>query len=365
MVKAKTEAKLPSIQILRGFAALLIVVWHSDLALESFRGDYWRDVNEMLRSVRYPFWANHLCMGVDLFFCISGFIMTMLAAKATQQCDSWRFLRDRATRILPPYWFFTLFLVLLYVLGTPFHIWRLNGQWGHDFADTALSLVLWPQKNGPILGVGWTLVHEYLFYLFVSAALFFGQGKRLTILLGLTAFIGTALYIAGLNLAFPSLYYVEFFMGSATYLVFKRTSRFFPFLQILSALPLYLFVSYMLDATLGRVTFHLINVFGSGLIGLLLISGLHGVHTRYDLTRFSLGRFAIRLGDASYSLYLSHWFTLSALGLLARPLTAAPTFFIIGWHIMAVCVAVCVALVFAFVVELPLHRRISALVRKI
>lgn len=46
-----SSTPLSSIQILRGIAALLVVVWHSDLAIEAFTGDYWRDEGVPFRYV--------------------------------------------------------------------------------------------------------------------------------------------------------------------------------------------------------------------------------------------------------------------------------------------------------------------------
>lgn len=367
MTKAKTSPTLPSIQILRGIAALLVVIWHSDLALERFTNDYWRDGTEAMRAAFYPFWANHLCIGVDIFFCISGFIMTMLAAKATTRTDAWLFLRNRVVRIFPPYWFFTFLLLLLFAMDVPFHIWRLNGQLMHDVPDTLLSLILWPQKMGPVLAVGWTLVHEFFFYLFVFALILLKQGKRVPHFLGLAALIGVAFRLTDikiLNGYFLSDYYVEFFMGSLAFVFYQRASRSVPALQLTLAVLLYLHLSYSLDQTLGSPTFHLLNVFGSGLISFLLISGLHGLQTRFELTSSRLGRFAVRLGDASYSLYLSHWFSLSAIGLLAIPFADAPRSVIIAWHILSVSVAVGVGMLFAHWAELPFHRRLLKAFRK-
>ena len=359
MTQNKTSVTLPSIQILRGIAALLVVIWHSDLALERFINDYWRDADEIARAQLYPFWANHLCIGVDIFFCISGFIMTMLAARVSTRNDAWLFLRNRAVRLIPPYWFFTILLLVLFICGAPFHIWRLNGFLMHDVPDTLLSFILWPQKEGPVLAVGWTLIHEFFFYYVVFLVLFLRQGARLTLFLGLAALIGIALRLADsqiLNGFLLSDYYVEFFLGAFAYKLTKHTARFAPTLQIVFAVSLYFLVSYILDQFLKTPTFHLVNVFGSGAISFLLISGLQGLHARAPLTNSLIGKVCVRLGNASYSLYLSHWFILSTLGYLATPFADASRSFIIVWHVGSVWITLVLAILFAERVELPFHR---------
>lgn len=361
MANPQTSHTLSSLQILRGLAAFLVVIWHSDLALELFKGDYWRDADETIRAQLYPFWVNHLCIGVDLFFCISGFIMTLLAAKTASRYDGWLFLRNRIARIIPPYWFFTILLLTLYIVGAPFHIWRLNGLLTHDVPDSLLSFILWPQKEGPVLAIGWTLIHEFFFYYFVTLVLLFGQGRRLPIFLGLAAALGIVFRFTDiqiLNGYILSDYYVEFFMGSLAFVFYKRSMQVAPSLQLAGAVILYFGVSYALDQFIDTDAFHLINVMGAGFISFLLISGLQGLNARRSLTDFQAGRLFARIGDASYTLYLSHWFTLSALGQLAGFFVNASRPVIIGWHVLSILITIAIALVFAEWVELPIHRRI-------
>jgi len=87
--------------------------------------------------------------GVDIFFVISGFIITRVLGQRT----AGDFARDRLTRIYPIYW-----LALLPLL-----------PWGGAFdpARLATSASLWPwfgAINLPYLVPGWTLMYELLFY---------------------------------------------------------------------------------------------------------------------------------------------------------------------------------------------------------
>ena len=360
-LKPSARGTLDFIQILRGLAAVMIVVWHSDLALEKFHADYWRDVHPVFRAQLYPFWANHLNLSVDIFFCISGFIMTMLAARTKSAKDAVVFMRNRIARIMPPYWFFTFAIVGLYSVSSAFHTWRFVGDWTRDFPATLYSLFLLPIKDGPVLAVGWTLVHEFFFYYFVALVIALGFGRRLPYFLLAAAVIGVAFRLLGvdiLNGYLLSDYYVEFFFGSLAFMCYKNTSRIFPALQLAIAPLCFVLLSYLLDRTLNTPAEKLLTVFGSGIVSYLLISGLAGLDAKHSISSYGFGRLWLKIGDASYSLYLSHWFTLSLIGKLAIPFADMPIPIIVLWHICSLFLTILVGLLFAQWVELPAHKKI-------
>ncbi len=75
----------PSVQILRALAALLVVIWHSHLAIKIFANNYWTsDIagHGQSASIIGFFPLHYLYIGVDIFFVISGFIMAMLIERA-------------------------------------------------------------------------------------------------------------------------------------------------------------------------------------------------------------------------------------------------------------------------------------------
>src|SRR6266540_1765778 len=87
--------------------------------------------------------------GVDIFFVISGYIITGVMAKKNVAS----FVRDRLTRIYPPYWLALLPLLVL--------------EWDGDFLRLLSSVSLWPifgEFRRLYLQVGWTLSYEMLFY---------------------------------------------------------------------------------------------------------------------------------------------------------------------------------------------------------
>jgi exopolysaccharide production protein ExoZ len=122
------EARLDSIQILRGIAAMLIVIGHSTF----LRGS--------------P-------VGVEIFFCVSGFIMMYVT-----QNNASKFLPKRVIRIIPLYWGATM---LTYLLGV------ILQSADYAYPDTIFTIKsLFFMTNGmPLHTIGWTLNFEVIFYI--------------------------------------------------------------------------------------------------------------------------------------------------------------------------------------------------------
>ena len=101
----------------------------------------------------------HLWAGVDIFFVLSGFLITSLLMDGRGKEGAWgRFYERRALRILPPYAAFLL-------LATFF----LHLQWDHKalwYAFFAMNFAEVFQRGVPGLGILWSLAVEEQFYLF-------------------------------------------------------------------------------------------------------------------------------------------------------------------------------------------------------
>jgi peptidoglycan/LPS O-acetylase OafA/YrhL len=100
-------------------------------------------------------------VGVDVFFVLSGFIIfTVHRADIGVQAETRRYAAKRIVRIFPLYWLVTAIAIPVYALG-----------YGDASKREPLvilkSIFLFPQKNAatyPIVNVGWTLTYELLFY---------------------------------------------------------------------------------------------------------------------------------------------------------------------------------------------------------
>ncbi len=159
----RPRREITTVQALRGLACLLVVLYHAI--------DAW-GAGQVPPRAADTIWPNGAA-GVDLFFVISGFVMALTAAGLAGGAGAWRFSVRRLRRVVPLYWAMTglKLLVLLTTAGPA----ALPGPW-----HAAASFLFIPSRDAagavrPVLGVGWTLQFEMLFYLLFAAAL---AGRR-------------------------------------------------------------------------------------------------------------------------------------------------------------------------------------------
>ncbi len=160
--------KLVGIQSLRGIAAFIVVLCHLQIA-QNF---YFPNISHL------PSWMIVGEFGVDLFFVISGFIITYVTERSLHTGRKQAaFLLRRFARIYPAYWAVVIPMVLVL-------IWYAAGVNNpEDFhPDILSSIFLLPQHEPSVLRVSWTLVYEIYFYL-IASFVFRWQGRpRLYIL---------------------------------------------------------------------------------------------------------------------------------------------------------------------------------------
>jgi exopolysaccharide production protein ExoZ len=159
-----------AIQGLRGIAALLVVAAHSILNLI-------QRANYDPQAAQLAFRLGEL--GVKTFFMISGFIMTVTMYDAFGRRGApTSFLLKRLMRIVPLYWLATaLYSLRLVLQGTP-------PRWD----DLLLSLLFIPYDHGqpfgePVYGLGWTLNYEMFFYYLFALSLLLRRRYGLALLL--------------------------------------------------------------------------------------------------------------------------------------------------------------------------------------
>lgn len=109
--------------------------------------------------------------GVDLFFVISGFIMWVTTASRPER-SALSFCRDRATRIAPLYWAITALLVAVLV-AAPGVTNTAILDWPHILRSVLFIPAEHPVTRiyQPTLIPGWTLNLEMFFYLLFGAAI--------------------------------------------------------------------------------------------------------------------------------------------------------------------------------------------------
>jgi exopolysaccharide production protein ExoZ len=293
-------AKRIEIQWLRALAATEVAFAHSDLLTKHFT-DY-RLVNE--------WWYQPLGgIGVELFFILSGYVICMrIQSYATGRA----FLVSRIRRLFPLYLIFTSLVLLTYFINPA---WRLN-NFHLGLTSIVQSYLILPQWNFPILGVGWTLEHEMIFYWLVGLVMFGWsmEGRaRLAIawILAILGFIGCLQGPQpGYGLWPFHIFSPYMFAFGVGWLVCCLEEMDWP--ARIANLALF--------AAIAGVAYFAGTEFGDRLllriaIVALIFCGFVACRKAFESNNLP-NRIALLAGDASFSIYLSHWFVLSATGKL-------------------------------------------------
>jgi exopolysaccharide production protein ExoZ len=287
-----STSQLVSIQLLRALAALGVVLSHVHL--------------DFVTRLNLPDALPNLgpgMAGVDVFFVISGFVMVHASERlfgapgATQT-----FLARRFARIVPLYWAVTTIYVLL--------SWAPGARSQYEPSLILASYLFWPhwRENGffPVVGLGWTLNYEMLFYLLFGLALVLKRGAAV-------AAAGSALLLLVLlgqgfgwpgPLAFWSQSIVlEFVFGMLLALAWRSGFRLPVWLAALLAAAGGVLLWLAAAGTFG---IDLPRALTWGVPAAAVFAGV--VLGDWPRERNFLSAAALALGDASYALYLTHAF---------------------------------------------------------
>ncbi len=341
-------AEVVSIQHLRALAALLVVFVH---AQEQYPiGD---------RIIPSAFGLG----GVDLFFLISGFVMTFTAAQ--RPLTRLDFLRRRLVRIVPLYWTMTLVTAVL-IFVAPVLTRDSRFAWSDLF--TSLSFI--PHYNAgkagsisPIIKLGWTLNYEMFFYLVFAAFLplkpWLRTAAALLVFAVLIALKTTTQSRFVLLAFWGQPITLEFIAGCAVAVLYTRG----PWPKTPAAL-------WWAMLALGVVAFvglggfqdeQISRVFTRGLPALAILVPVLALE-RQGAARFRRG-VVHYLGDASYSIYLAHLYAVVGFRVLCDLLHLPITTSLAAVIFIIACVAVGVGggcLVYQFL-ERPLTKGVRRL----
>jgi peptidoglycan/LPS O-acetylase OafA/YrhL len=269
------------IQYLRGIAAMLVVLHH--LSFNS--------------TQLGPF-------GVKIFFVISGFVMWLTTAGVDISPVS--FWRRRLVRIVPLYWFFLLLLVAIGLSASQYL------KTTEITLETAVKSFLFiPHFHAvqkfiaPILIPGWSLNYEMFFYLIFGVALLIKSDTRRALVIGVLLW---SLVLVGLWLqpegAVAATYtnpdlllFLDGIVLAIIYRAYKIDS---------ATLGVILICVGVLSQSLLPGSFGLFENF-IGLSPALIVAGTLALELAMR-RRHSAALYTI--GNASYSIYLSHLFFL-------------------------------------------------------
>ena len=292
-MKKKTEV-LYSIQSLRGIAASMVVLYHSSSKLPD---------DSVLSSVRTIGNA-----GVDIFFVISGFVIYLTTQRSFSPADAHHFLLRRIIRIVPAYWFYTTIAVAA-ALCAP----QLFGSYVFDLGHAIASFMFipFPRTDGtvfPVLYLGWSLNFEMLFYIIFAILMLYVPRSWVTFSLMciftilnfvvLFAKIDDSIFIFGNTLVF------EFVAGCFVAKLWTENKT-----MLATNIAWFGFI-LSFGVLMGTELFDVVEkrAFKWGLPSAFIV--YFALSLEEHLGRF--GKVMGFAGDISYSLYLTHLFTVPA-----------------------------------------------------
>ena len=341
--------KLLGVQYLRAVAALMVVYYHITQQIPAYTP--FLEFHQFLDS-------RSLGAGVHIFFVISGFIMLV----TTERIGPADFIARRLIRIVPLYWLLTAALLgfssLHYFQHTPVTaelVWK------------SLLFVPYLAASGrvePLLNPGWTLNVEMVFYGVFALALLISRRYRMI----LVSFVFIAAVLAGLAdpdrasspffFLMSRAWMLEFCTGMLIgYFYLQRKPHLSKWtIGVLVVGGFGLLLSSLLVSTEDPIPYVLPATF--------IMIGVVAYEQRFGV---ALRRFPMLLGDASYSIYLSHIFALGFMGVIWRRagIITADTPHAIMFAIAAFATTIGFALLVYWLIEKPLLDFLSARIRRV
>ncbi|EJT03143.1 acyltransferase [Rhizobium sp. CCGE 510] len=290
---------LVQLQYLRAIAALMVVYFHAILQLAK--------VNPAVDATAFVYGET----GVDIFFVLSGLVMWLTTSgRAMSPMD---FARRRINRIVPLYWLATLFSAVV-ALAAP----SLLKSTVFDLPHLIASLFFLPWANAadpstitPVVVPGWTLNYEMMFYLVFALLLPLQEIRRIPAMFAVFAVIligcrllpetsATRFYGEPIILEFLAGVVLGWLYGQKL-LLSNRWAW--------AALALgfaFLFINEALMRPESRF-------YAWGIPAIFIVYGAVSI----DFSRLPFIGSLNYLGDCSYSIYITHAFTLAFLRVAA------------------------------------------------
>lgn len=284
-------------------------------------------------------WIPGGFLGVDLFFVISGYVITRLLLDSIQRSgglDLRGFYSGRIRRLLPPLIFMLVITAIFIGVWAPDSMRRFLTDAPFAIAGVMNWWLVFKEQDyfesfgrPPLLQHTWSLGVEAQYYLFWPLILlfvlkFFGKKVIPTAALLIATFSGIALFLASLradisgNQDISHVYFgtdthsIGLFLGSALAVswipqnlrinIEKRAQDFIDFVGVFGLIGLiatFLFIKES-DPTSYRIAFPLVGILGCAII----LSVVHPASRFAPLLQHPI---MVWIGERSYAIYLWHW----------------------------------------------------------
>ena len=312
-MEAKSNTYI-SLQILRGIAAWLVVVFHYNQVF----------FNHRVSSSIGKWVSLHGETGVDIFFVLSGFVMAATATKYSGKGIEYAI--NRIVRITPNYWFYTGLLILSIYLFPNSYITKWTWSTLFDSLFFIPNLNPWGHGFFPTLYPGWTLTYEMFFYGLLSFCLLLKSRYSLLVCGLILALIPITPLKDLIFLGRGHLQLWEFLAGMLLYALHTRASH----RQLMILLGLLIGLGMIFFTQTQDVTFEFKMWVSVLIVHIMLICEPLFQRDNVVIKLFK------NMGDYSYSAYLAHvsvigWFFF----LFGNELNPLPQFLVLT----GICVA--------------------------
>jgi peptidoglycan/LPS O-acetylase OafA/YrhL len=293
--------KLNLLQVYRGIAAILVVLTHGNIILSRKLHQ-----DDLLQIFHFGW------IGVDFFFVLSGFIIFYIHQSDIGKPNKLKsFILKRFIRVYPLYWSILGIKILVSLFSGQDSISQRSGD------EIIKAFLLIPQDRSILesafLGVSWTLSYEVFFYcifgLLICKNTKVSQSIIYVWIIGIILNLLNVLPI-GKNYLLTFIFNehnLEFALGClAAYTIYKYQ---FKFATSLIYGSLFLLILSIINTKYGEFDVSGIpSLVGYGIPFTLLIIG--SVYLEMSKT-IDIPAVLIYIGNASYSIYLTHGFFLS------------------------------------------------------
>lgn len=351
----KEKIRIDFLDGIRGISALYVVIFHSFLFNQhgiQFSNNFLLKSFEKIASFGY--------ISVAIFIVLSGYYLAIPVINNNLYLKGGflRYIRRRANRIIPPYYFALVLSLLIIgifpILQTPY-----NTAWDSKIPISKLSVLshfllihnLYSGWIYKINGAHWSVATEWQIYFLFPIMLLIWRKSKLIISLVFFAIISFALYKI-VPIAHPQYIYL-FFIGviSAYYSINRNYKIFYSkyvLIVLLFGIAILLFYTsirplseFILESTIGAIV--------AIVICIITLAKRQG-HNLY-IDKLLSKKFPMFLCKISYSLYLIHGVFLALANLLLLQFSIKYEFqLMIMWGLI-IPIVICISFVFWWLCE--------------
>jgi exopolysaccharide production protein ExoZ len=329
-----SKPKLDCLQVFRGIAALIVLLHHGIIIM----------ANRELGALNIIFDVGWV--GVDFFFVLSGFIIfytcyTLIGNKSKIK----DYIIKRLIRIYPIYWLITIGVLLMYYIMD-------NGR---EFSVKQIinSILLLPQNEIPIVSVSWSLVYELVFYFMFGLIIFFDKkvGKIIGTIWIICILLNSFNVIDFSRTPYANVIFsnnnIEFLIGCVVaFFVLNYSLKYRVSILVIGLLLfIYSWVS-VIEGNILRGSTESMLMFGISCGLIVLGTSLLDINFQPKIPKLF-----IILGDASFSIYLTHIYFFGILNLVFMKLDLVNPLFAFVFNVI---VTLILGIVCYYLVEKPL-----------